>query len=284
MTTSGILTDIVADIGAILGPDLDTITVTRAVIGLYFTGVALDIGTAGVCATPARVEMHAACCPTAHDVILAPGTLRGRRALELLAEISSPHPLRRAVGIATLNALADAAWQRQPRAGVELRAGVDAFDAAAIQPNEHVVLVGAFIPFLRALKFARRSYTVLELNPSMLKPEELPHFRPATDAPDVLPLGDVVLITGSTLVNNTLEELLRLARPDARVVVVGPTVGMLPDAFLRRGVDIMGGVRVTAPDACLDVLAEGGSGQHFFGRSADKVTLLRRTPKLALAA
>jgi Putative heavy-metal chelation len=64
-------------------------------------------------------------------------------------------------------------------------------------------------------------------------------------------------------------------RPEARVVMVGPTVGLYPDAFLRRGVDVLGGVRVTAPDAFLDVLAEGGSGYHFFGRSAEKVVLVR---------
>jgi hypothetical protein len=46
---------------------------------------------------------------------------------------------------------------------------------------------------------------------------------------------------------------------------------------LRRGVDVLGGIRVTDPDGFLDVLAEGGSGYHFFGRSAEKVVLVRRT-------
>ena len=50
------------------------------------------------------------------------------------------------------------------------------------------------------------------------------------------------------------------------MVLVGPTVGLVPDAFLRRGVNVLGGVRVTAPDAFLNVLTEGGSGHHFFGR------------------
>jgi hypothetical protein len=70
------------------------------------------------------------------------------------------------------------------------------------------------------------------------------------------------------------------------VVLVGPTVGLLPDAFLRRGVDVLGGVRVTAPDAFLDVLMEGGSAYHFFGRSAEKVVLIRRaaTGKIASGA
>jgi Putative heavy-metal chelation len=56
-----------------------------------------------------------------------------------------------------------------------------------------------------------------------------------------MPSADVVLITGTTLLNDTLENLLALCRPDARQVVVGPTVGLLPDAFLRRGVDVLGG-------------------------------------------
>ena len=91
-----------------------------------------------------------------------------------------------------------------------------------------------------------------------------------------MPDADVVLITGTTLLNDTLENLLLLL-PEARVVLVGPTVGLVPDAFLRRGVDVLGGVRVTAPDAFLDVLTEGGSGYHFFGRSAEKVVLVRRS-------
>jgi len=67
-----------------------------------------------------------------------------------------------------------------------------------------------------------------------------------------------------------------LTRTDARVTVVGPTVGMLPDAFLARGADVLGCVRITEPDAFLDLLAEGGSGYHFFGRSAQKLVLARR--------
>jgi uncharacterized protein (DUF4213/DUF364 family) len=205
-----------------------------------------------------------------------PGKLRGRMAKDLLKETAAASGIRRAVGVATMNALAELCWQRRTPAAVELRAGVDAYDAADIRPGEHVVVVGAFVPFLKALKGSGQRFTVLEMDPATLKPDELPYFRPANEAGLVMPNADVVLITGTTLLNDTLENLLALCRPDARVVVVGPTVGLLPDAFLRRGVDVLGGVRITAPDAFLDVLAEGGSGYHFFGRSAEKVVLMRR--------
>ncbi len=270
-----ILAETRTEIASILGGDLAAITVRRAVIGVYFTAVFLSAGTAGVCATPAKTAIHPACCPTTDDTVLPPGTLAGRPALSLLDELESPHPLRRVIGIATLNALAEACWRRHPDPAAILEVNIDAFDAAAIAPGEHVVLVGAFIPFLKALKQRRQSYTVLELTPAMLKAEELPHFRPASEAADVLPKGDVVLLTGATLLDDALENLLAHTRPGARVVVVGPTVGMLPGSLFRRNVSIAGGVRVTNPDSLLGVLAEGGSGQHFFGHSAERVVLRR---------
>ncbi len=277
MQTEPILIETIARIQDILGADLDRITVERAVIGLFFTGVKLDTGVTGACATPLRSIPDAVCCPSSAMAMPFPGKLRGRLARDLLKETAAPSGIRRAVGVAAMNALADMCWERRAPTGVDLRTGVDAYDAAEIQPGENVVVVGAFVPFLKSLKRAHQRFTVLEMDSTTLKPDELPHFRPADEAGSVVPDADVVLITGTTLLNNTLENLLVLCRPEARVVLVGPTVGLVPDAFLRRGVDVLGGVRVTAPDAFLDVLTEGGSGYHFFGRSAEKVVLVRRT-------
>jgi uncharacterized protein len=284
MQAEPILAETVAGIRRVLGDDLDRIVVERAVVGLFFTGVKLNTGIAGACATPLRSIPEAVCCPSSAMAMPFPGKLRGRPARELLKETEAPSGIRRAIGVATMNALADMCWQRRATPAVELRAGVDAYDAADIQPGERVVVVGAFVPFLKALKRSGQHFTVLEMDPATLKPDELAHFRPADEARLVLPSADVVLITGTTLLNDTLENLLALCRPEARVVMVGPTVGLLPDALLRRGVDVLGGVRVTAPDAFLDVLAEGGSGYHFFGRSAEKVVLVRNAMALSSCA
>ena len=55
------------------------------------------------------------------------------------------------------------------------------------------------------------------------------------------------------------------AKPGAQIVVVGPTVSMLPDAFFSRGITSLGGITVTKPDELLDILSEAGSGYHFMG-------------------
>jgi uncharacterized protein (DUF4213/DUF364 family) len=271
-----ILHETLAAIAEILGPERNRITIERAVVGLFFTGIKLDNGSAGTAATPIKTIPEAVCCPSSALAMPFPGKLKGRPAFDLAQEALHANGIRRAVGIAALNALADTCWRRRPHPLAELRAGIDAFDATDIRPGDKVVVVGAFVPFLKALKARRQPFLVLEQDPATLKPEEMPFFRPAEQAGAVVPEADVLLITGTTLLNDTLEHLLSLARPAARITLVGPTVGLLPDAFLRRGAAVLGSVRIVAPDEFLNILAEGGSGYHFLGRSAQKVVLVRR--------
>ncbi|HXP02918.1 MAG TPA: DUF364 domain-containing protein [Stellaceae bacterium] len=281
---SPILAETIAAVTDILGRELDDIAVERAVIGLFFTGVKLSTGHAGACATPIKSIPEAVCCPSSAMAMPFPGKIKGKPARDAIREAFSDHGIRRGVGIAAVNALAELCWERRPHPLVELRRGIDAFDANTFHPVDQTVVVGAFVPFLKELKRRKQPFLVLEKDPDTLKPEEMPFYRPAEMAREIVPQADVLLITGTTLLNDTLEDLLSWARPDARVTVVGPTVGLLPDAFLKRGADILGGVKITHPDEFLDLLAEGGSGYHFFGRVAEKVVLVRRQAKEAAKA
>jgi len=48
---------------------------------------------------------------------------------------------------------------------------------------------------------------------------------------------------------------------------------MYPEAFFNRGVTCLGGITVTNPDGMLDVISEGGSGYHFYGKYAEKTVI-----------
>src|ERR1700748_850659 len=107
MPREPILAETIAGIHSALGAELDHIVIDRAVIGLFFTGVKLSTGVAGACATPLRSIPEAVCCPSSAMAMPFPGKLRGRPAGELLKETQAASGIRRAVGVATMNALAD---------------------------------------------------------------------------------------------------------------------------------------------------------------------------------
>src|SRR6516165_6262847 len=186
-----ILRETLAVISDILGPERDGLTVERAVIGLFFTGVKLSNGIAGACATPIKTIPEAVCCPTSAMAMPFPGKLHGRPALDLAKEALGDHGIRRALGIAAMNALADTCWRRRPHPETELRHGIDAFDATEIRPGEKVVVVGTFVPFLRELQRRHQPFLVLEQDPATLKADELPFFHPAEQAVAVVPEADV---------------------------------------------------------------------------------------------
>ncbi len=256
--------------------DFDEIVVARVVVGLFFTGVKLSTGHAGSAATPIKEVPEAVCCPSSAMAMPFPGKLSGRKAAAFVEDAIESGGVRRALGIAVLNALAQVAIDRYGCPDAEFLQDTDAFDAVEVKPHEKVVVVGAFAPFLRALRKIEADYLVLEKDPATLKPVEMPFFREADLAGEVVPQADVLLITGTTLINDTLDGLLGMAKPTARTVVVGPTVTMIPEPFFNRGCDILGGIQITDADGFLDILCEGGSGYHFFGKSAHKVALRRK--------
>lgn len=258
----------------ILGPEIEELCITRATLGLFFIAVTLESGETGLCATPLKEIPEAVCCPSSANSMPFPGKMGRLSAPRLAREAVTQSGMRRALGIAALNALATRAADRRGTTSHVVLEGAEAFDVAAIQPHETAVVVGAFGPFLKALRKIGARHFVLEKDPATLRPHEMEQYRPAETYREVVPEADVLLITGTTLINSTLGDLIACAKPSARIVLVGPTVPMLPDAFLDRPGMILGTVRVSNAQDLHQVLAEGGSGYHFFGKSTQKIVLV----------
>ncbi|MCL2021165.1 MAG: DUF364 domain-containing protein [Betaproteobacteria bacterium] len=256
-----------------LGPEIETLKLERAVLGIFFTGVKLSNGAGGMCATPVKTVPEAVCCPSSANAMPTPGKISGLGVKQVLEDLRRPQGLRRGLAIATLNAVAETLWLRDgPPADTEPLEG-DAFDALKLEPGQSVALVGAFPPYLRELRRRNQPFKVLELDPTTLKPEELPYYVPAERAAEVLPFVDVFITTGTTLINDTLDGLLQQLRPETQSAIIGPTTTLIAGPFARRNVTIIGGTRVKAPDELLGLLAEGGSGYHFFDKTVERVTL-----------
>ena len=105
---------------------------------------------------------------------------------------------------------------------------------------------------------ARAVYTI-ERSP---QPGDYPDA--ACDA--LLPQCDLVIITGSALVNKTLPHLLELCK-DAFTILTGPSVPMCP-ALLDFGIDRLAGLVVTERGGMVDYVRENRRGNPYgFGQS-----------------
>ncbi|MDY6932031.1 MAG: DUF364 domain-containing protein, partial [Halobacteriota archaeon] len=71
-----------------------------------------------------------------------------------------------------------------------------------------------------------------------------------------LPKADIVAITGSAVVNKSMERLLELS--SGFTVILGPTTPMSPVLF-DYGADILAGCRVINSDRLIKKVSEGAS-------------------------
>lgn len=77
----------------------------------------------------------------------------------------------------------------------------------------------------------------------------------------LLPRCDIVIITGSTLINKTLPHLLDLCR-GAYTILTGPSVPLCP-ALLEQGIDRIAGMVVTDPEGMKNSVLSGQRGSPY---------------------
>ncbi len=74
--------------------------------------------------------------------------------------------------------------------------------------------------------------------------------------------------------NNTLDNMLDKIPSSKKVIVVGPTAGLIPDVLFKHGIDIIGSTRILDADKVFHTISEGGAGYHLFHNGAQKICLL----------
>lgn len=185
------------------------------------------------------------------------GALLDKSAAELVRLAYSDSLLEAAIGMATLNSLLD----------VDESGCREVNAAELILENgrgRHVAVVGHF-PFLPKVREVARELWVVEKNPHEGDLGEAAAAR-------VLPQADVVALTGTSLTNHTLPDLLALCRPEAFVILLGDSAPLSPILF-DYGVDAVSGTRVADVDAALRGVSQGANFRQI--RGLRRLTLLK---------
>ncbi|MEW6221914.1 MAG: DUF364 domain-containing protein [Candidatus Hadarchaeota archaeon] len=222
---------------------LENLKLLRVCVSLCYTAVMLDNDYVGLCHTPTE--------DIAHSHWGRRRDLHGSKALETARRANSFDMIEKTVGIATLNALSQHLMDSE---GYERKFDVDIFDALDVRANDTVAVVGYIRPLVGKLREKGCAVHVFERNPQ-LRGDALPD----TFADSVLPKVDVVIASGSSLANGTIDKILESSKNARFVAVTGPSAGTLPEPFFERGVKVIAGVRAKG-EGVVNAVAEA---KHF---------------------
>jgi uncharacterized protein (DUF4213/DUF364 family) len=233
-------------------------TVLDVSVGCLWTAVTVEVAgrrRCGLAGTLRAEEVHG------QPMVRNAGHLAEQDARELAHMVQlGPSSLTEAsIGMAALNALLPI----DEDSGAEVHA---ADVIARHGAGKRVALVGHF-PFVDALRQQVHTLWVLELAPYG---DDLP----ADAAPDIVPQADVLAITGTTLINGTFDGLMALRRPEALVLVLGPSTPLSPVLF-DHGVDLVSGALVQHIDPVLAAVRQGANFHQARQAGVHLMTLYR---------
>ncbi len=116
------------------------------------------------------------------------------------------------------------------------------------------------VPLVRNLS-QRMKVSVIERNPKL-------RFGAYSDslAPRLLSKADVAIITGATLVNDTIDYILQITK--GKKFLVGPTAGIYPP-WLKDKVDLVAGTKIVDIEKTKEII-RGGGGRWDFADYCDE--------------
>lgn len=247
------------------------VLIEELIAGKFLTAVRLSLGTVGFSLT--QYSKAPFLYRSERDFgAFTPNNISGRSVKELLLA-DSENPDTAALKLACANALSAAIINA---GNYRIIPQSDPFDLAQIKAGDKVTLVGAFSSYIRKLGDRDCELRVLELDESTLRAENKKYYVPADRAEELIPDSDLVIITGSTLVNNTLDKLAGLFCSGTKVILVGPSAGLVPEVLFDKGIDIIGSLRINDVDAAMRTVAEGGTGYHLFRYGAEKISIIKQ--------
>ena len=230
--------------------DLKKVSVKDVRIGLSYIGVLLENGKMGISYTFRNEAID--CCEVIDDA----GKLSTKSAWELAKLSKEPRAIDSGVGVATINAVMNQ----------DIKESGDILEHMNIKNNDKIGMVGNFKPVVDNIE------KNVEVNIFEKNPQEEEIF-PDWAAYQLLPKQDVVIISGTTLVNKTIDQLIEVSNNARDIVILGPTTTMAPEIFKKHEVTALGGTIIENPQKAFKIISQGG-GTRTLHKASKKVNLI----------
>jgi len=215
------------------------LSVSDVRMGLGYTAVQLENGQLGI-AFNFLDGVSGGC-----SVYGGPRPLAGQYASDLLRLFASDNVLESALALACANALFNT-----PNQAYTEGASVTQLDFLV---TDRVAMIGNFSPIVNKIQPKVAAIEIFEREP---QPDK--GIRGFVEAADILPRCDMALITSTTLINNTIDQVLALTAGCREVVMLGTSTPMSQEVFADTPVSLLSGITVNDTGGVLQAVSEAG--------------------------
>lgn len=209
-------------------PYLEGRVIKDAVIGLSLIAIQLDNGHVGL-SYVLRENLPAGCSvfPYAQNML-------GKPALDIAKWVlEGQEDAQRGIGMAVLTA----ASRSQNLLDIKESSSTFGVD---ILPTDAVGMIGYIQPI--AQEFEKRAKELIIFDKGLsLRGGNKGNVRAMEDQPRLLPDCDIVILSGTTMINHTIDELLSLCGKAREIIMIGPSTPMFPEAFKDTNVTVLAG-------------------------------------------
>lgn len=207
-------------------PYLKDRTIKDFLIGLSLITCELDNGDVGV-AYVLREELERGCArfPIYQDIL-------GRPAMEIARlSVEGTDALQRGAAVSVLTAAAQ--QQDIPADNSPKMFGL------TFQPTDQVAMIGLIVPV--AKKIAGEVKSLIVFDKGLPLDNKNMTLSPTEMQAEILPTCDIVLISGSATINNSIDGLLDLCSKAREVVLMGPSTPMFPAGYRETRITRLAG-------------------------------------------
>ena len=218
-------------------------------VGLGYTAVTTSDGGIGIAYTYFQEKKSCMVLNQAVD-------FEGRPAIELLEKLKSDNGIERSMALALVNALNYKDALKLP----EDKDNAILSEKFGIKKGTKVAMVGFFGPLVKVFKEKKVSLEILDESRKLGRAEEFYQKLKAW--------AEVLILTSTSILNNTTEEILAHAASGVKTVMLGPSTPMVDQIFNQLPVHMLAGTVPLDKDNILKAVRHGAGTPllHRFSR------------------
>ena len=240
----------------------ERVVIKKIVIGLLYTCIQLEDGTAGVSYTLTDRYTDR----NAYHQLLQNGFLSEKTLIQLIDYCSSKYAIMRTIGVAALNTYC------QDHIDFSNATDRDVSELIDLQSDLTIGMVGNIHPITRYLSKKEVSLRILD---KYAPASPTKHVTPVSKVSDLKSV-DQLLVSGSALVFDTFDEIIGLLpHITGKKIFVGPSAQILPELAFKLGFSAIGSSKIIDSYKTIHILQEGG-GYRFFKKFTGKYSFVKR--------